>query len=99
MHPYAFSFGSIIGGAIAVALVAALWRFIVMRRVIADPVKRNVASVAAGWVTASTLAGFGMADGGPYAWHAWGVYLVPAVIVGALAAYGGLVERTKTPVE
>ncbi len=95
MHPYAFSFGSIIGGAIAIALVALLWRWALMRRIIADPVQRNVAAVAAAWVTASTLAGFGMADGGPYAWHAWGVYLVPAVIVGALAAYGGLKERTR----
>ena len=93
MHPYAFSFGSIIGGAIAIALVALLWRWALMRRLFADPVRRNVASVAAAWPTASTLAGFGMADGESYAWEAWGVYLVPAVIVGALAAYGGLKQR------
>ncbi|WP_156418368.1 hypothetical protein [Aureimonas sp. D3] len=73
IHPYAFSFGSIIGGAIAIVFVALLWRWALMCRVFADPVRRNVASVAAAWATASTLAGFGMADSESYAWEAWGV--------------------------
>jgi hypothetical protein len=40
-----------------------------------------------------------MPNSGPHAWHAQAINLVSEIVVGAIAAYGGLVERTKTPVE
>jgi hypothetical protein len=90
--------GAFVGGLIAVFVLAYLWEFLLFKRVLDDPVKGNVASVIAGWLTAGTIAGFGMANGGPFAWYAFLIYLVPALVVGTYAVSRGKKTREKIAV-
>ncbi|WP_341712064.1 hypothetical protein [Erythrobacter sp.] len=91
----AFTLGAIVGGTIAIYLLYALWEWALFKRVMNDPLAGKVASVASAYVTGSTLAGFGGADGGPYYWGAFADYLIPALIVGALAAKRGFDMRAE----
>ncbi|MES2443473.1 MAG: hypothetical protein V4574_11645 [Pseudomonadota bacterium] len=85
--------GQFVGGLIAIYLLSLLWEFLLFKRVLDDPVKGKLSSVAVAWLTAGTLGGFGFADGGPYAWQAFGIYFVPALIVGGFAYRSGLKLR------
>jgi len=81
--------GTLIGGTIGVYLLYAVWEFVLFKRVMDDPVNGKLGAVVAAYFTASFIAGFGMADGGPFAWYAFALYLIPALIVGALAYQRG----------
>lgn len=98
-NPWSFSIGGLIGGLIAVYLVSKLWEKLLFQRVMDDPVKGKLASVFAGWLTASAIAGFGMADGGPYRWFAFVLYGVPAILIAVLAHRSGMKLREQNQVE
>jgi hypothetical protein len=85
--------GQFVGGLIAVYLLTLLWEFLLFKRVLDDPVTGKMSSVTAAWLTAGTLGGFGMADGGPYAWQAFLIYLFPALVVGGFAYRRGMKLR------
>jgi hypothetical protein len=85
MHPVTGMLGQVAGGVIIIFLLSLLWERLALRHFMSDPLKRKLGSVVAAWLTGSAIAGFGMADGGPYAWWAFGLYLVPAIIVGLVA--------------
>lgn len=76
--------GYIIGCLIAIYALASLWEWALFKRISDNPITGKVSSVVAAWLTGSTLAGFGMADGGPFAWSAFLTYLIPAIPVGFL---------------
>ena len=82
----AYLLGSLVGGLIAIYLLAALWEWALFKRILDDPLKGKLAAVGAGWLTSSVLAGFGMADGGSYYWPAFLAYL-PAAAIMAFFAY------------
>jgi hypothetical protein len=81
--------GMLIGGTIGVYLLYAIWEFALFKRVMDDPVAGKLSAVGAAYFTAGVLGGFGMADGGPFAWNAFAIYLIPALIVGAFAHQRG----------
>jgi hypothetical protein len=85
--------GNLIGGLIAMYLLASLWEWALFKRIMDDPVAGKVAAVVTGWLTAGTVAGFGMADGGDYAWRAFGLYAIPAMVVGVMFYRRGLKIR------
>jgi hypothetical protein len=85
--------GGLIGGLIGIYLVASLWEWALFKRIVDDPVVGKVGAVIAGWLTAGTLGGFGMADGGSYAWQAFGIYAIPAMIVGVFFYRRGMKIR------
>lgn len=85
--------GQILGGTVGIFLLYALWEWAVFKRVTTDPLTAKAASVVAAYISGSTLAGFGGADGGPYYWGAFADYFIPALIVGALAVKLGLTKR------
>lgn len=89
----AYLLGSIVGGVIGVYLLAALWEWALFKRINDDPLKGKLTSVLAAYVTGAALAGFGMADGGPYYWGAFLQYLIPSLIVGFIAYRRGLKLR------
>jgi len=93
--------GTIIGGAMAVYLLAALWEWALFKRVMNDPVFGKLASVVAGWLTASAAAGFGFAHGGPFVWWATFYYIPGALIVGFIFYRQGMraLEQADDPDE
>lgn len=94
----AFSLGQIIGGTLSMFLLYALWEWALFKRVMSDPLIGKIASVVAAYVSGSALAGFGGADGGPFYWGAFADFLIPALIVGALAVRRGLALRKEAAV-
>ncbi|SNT15972.1 hypothetical protein SAMN06295912_15019 [Sphingomonas laterariae] len=77
------------GGTLGVFVLFVLWEFALFKRVMDDPLKGKMLSVLAAWLTIGGVAGFGLANGGPYYWPAFGVYAIPAVIVGTFAYWRG----------
>ncbi|MBA16624.1 MAG: hypothetical protein CMN73_09760 [Sphingomonas sp.] len=82
----AYIIGSIVGSLIAIYLLAALWEWLLFKRVLDDPLMGKLLSVGAAWLTSGVLGGFGMADRGPYYWPAFLIY-APAAAILALFAY------------
>lgn len=74
-----------LGGFVITLFVAVAWEKALFSKINDDPVRGKLSSVAAAWLTCSTIAGFGMADGGPYAWGAFLLYLPPAAVLGLIA--------------
>lgn len=70
--------GSVVGGTVIVLLVALLLSLAFRS---SRPTARAAKSVIGAFVILSLLAGFGFANGGPFAWWASVYYLVPAAIV------------------
>jgi len=95
MHPVAYSLGSLIGSFIIVSLLSYLWERFLFQKVMDDPVKGKLASVGAAWLTAGVIGGFGFANGGPYAWVAFGFYGVPAAVLAVFAYFRGLKLRSE----
>ena len=85
--------GAFVGGLLIIALVAMLVEKAIFQRLFDDPVVGKLSSVAAGWLAVSTVAGFGMADGGPFAALAYLIYLPPAVAVAIWFYRRGLALR------
>ncbi|QGN53334.1 hypothetical protein [Novosphingobium sp. Gsoil 351] len=74
-----FYIGQAIGGFVAMAILAAIVERIGFKR--QPPFQRAMFTVATALLIASAIAGFGMADGGPYVWSAGLNYLPGAVVV------------------
>jgi peptidoglycan/LPS O-acetylase OafA/YrhL len=80
----AYSVGAAVGGLIIVGLIAlALSRTAFKSQ---RPMMRAALCAGIAWLIASVIAGFGMADGGPYAYWASAYYVIPTLIVFALLA-------------
>lgn len=84
-----YMIGSLVGGLILIYLLSKVWEWALFKRVMDEPTSGKLASVVAAWATAGTIGGFGMADGGPYAWWAFAIYLLPALFVGVFAYRAG----------
>lgn len=84
---------TLLGAAFAIFVLQTFWEFALFRRVFNDPLAGKLTSVIVAWLTAGTIAGFGMADGGPYAWQAFGIYALGAVPIGLWAVHRGLKLR------
>jgi hypothetical protein len=76
------------GGTVLVYFFYAIWEFGLFMRVMDDPVKGKLASVLAGYVTASLLSMFAGAG-----WQAFLYYVMGAVIVGTFAYSRGVKLR------
>ena len=85
--------GYLVGATIAIVLLSWLWEWALFKRVLDDPANGKVASTATAWLTAGTLAGFGMADGGPFHTVAYLIYLIPAIGVGIWGYRRGVALR------
>jgi hypothetical protein len=85
----AYLLGEIFGGMLAMFLLGSLFEWALFKRVFDDPIKGKLASVVAGYLVGSSIAGFGKADGGPYYWPAFFDYAIPAVVVGCFAYVSG----------
>lgn len=77
--------GTFVGGLLAILMLSIAWEKALFQRVMDDPVNGKLAAVLAAWLTASAIAGFGMANDGPYYWQAFLEYALPALAVGFLA--------------
>lgn len=82
-----------IGSLLAIYVLAWIFEKLLFQRVLDDPLKGKVFSVAAAWFTAGSIAGFGFADGGPFYWPAYLIYWPAALIIGGLAWRRGLQLR------
>lgn len=71
----------LLGGVVAILLLSVLWEWALFKRVLDNPLTGKLAAVGAAWLTAGSLAGFGMADGGPFYWAAYLIYLPSAAVV------------------
>ena len=58
-----------------------------------DPVRGKFTSAIAGYVTASIVAGFGMADGGPFNPRGFMIYLFGLFVVGFFGVRRGMKLR------
>jgi len=76
--------GLLIGATIGIYVLSAIWEFVLFKRVMDDPLKGKLASSASAYLSGSVLYGFGAADGGPFVPAGFALYLIPALIVGAL---------------
>jgi hypothetical protein len=88
-----YSLGSVVGGLLAIYALSMVWEWALFKRINDDPVTGKLSAVGAAWLSAGTLAGFGMANGGPFLWFAFLVYLIPALLVGFLFHRRGLQLR------
>ena len=79
----------ILGCTLCVAVLSLVAEKVVFQRLVVDPLVGKIGSVVAGWLMASSLAGWGMADGGGYRWDAFLTYGLGAIILLPLAAWGG----------
>ena len=91
-----FTIGGLIGGFLAMYVLSLLWEWALFKRINDDPVTGKLSAVAAAWLSGSALAGFGMANGEPYAWFAFSIYLIPAILVGFLFYRRGMKLRDET---
>jgi len=92
-----FYLGSFVGGLFFVYLLAALWEWVIFKRVFDDPLKGKMSSVGAAWLTGGFLAGWGMADGGPYYWPAFLLYFPSALVIAFFAYRKGHRLRESQP--
>lgn len=95
----AYLLGGLVGGLIAIYLLSVLWEWALFKRVMDDPVAGKLSSVMAAWITAGILGGLGGANGGPFYWAAFAVYLVPAGVVAAFGYRRGLQIREEVEAE
>ncbi|WP_375396465.1 hypothetical protein [uncultured Sphingomonas sp.] len=77
--------GWLVGSLIACYLVYSLLHWAVFKRVIADRLFSHVAAAGATYPLGATLYGLSEANGGPFRTDAFVSYLVPSLIIFALA--------------
>ena len=90
--------GGLTGALLAVFLLAVLWEWALFKRVLDDPLTGKMSSVGAAWATAGFLGGWGKADGGPYYWPAFLIYLPAALILAFFAYQRGKRLRDQQPI-
>ncbi|MBS3927659.1 MAG: hypothetical protein KGZ65_03590 [Sphingomonadales bacterium] len=73
--------GMLVGGTFGVFILYAIWEWALFMRIFDDPMRGKLASVAAAYLSAVIIYGFGSANGGP--WNPGGIliYLPGALIV------------------
>lgn len=76
--------GMMVGGILAVYLLSKLVEWLVVKRVMDDPVNGVIVSVIAAYILAVVIYGFGSADGGSWSFKGVIPYLPGAIIVGIL---------------
>lgn len=91
--------GSLVGGFLITMLLAILTENLVWQRVCDDPLAGKLLSVLSGWLTVGTLAGWGLAEGGPYYWGAFVDSSVPALPVALFAYWRGMKLRAAAAAE
>lgn len=77
--------GSLIGGLIGIYLVYSLLHWAIFKRVTPDPMVSNLLAAGAAYVVGSTIYGFTSAVDGSFNANGFVGYLIPSLIVGALA--------------
>jgi hypothetical protein len=77
--------GFIVGGAFGVFILYSIWEWALFMRIFDDPMQGKLASVAAAYVSAAVLYGFGSADGGPFNLNGFLFYLPGAMMVAVYA--------------
>lgn len=85
--------GALIGGFLAIYVLAMLWEWALFKRITDDPVVGKLSSVAAAWITGGVLGGFGLGSTESFFWPAFAIYLIPALIVGVIFYRRGLKIR------
>jgi uncharacterized membrane protein len=95
MHSTASTLGSIVGGFINIILLSLIWEKLLLRRLISNNIILNLASVALAWIAAGILGGFGLAVDRTFTWSAFGLYLIPALVVAVLAFFRGYGKETR----
>lgn len=84
------------GGVLAVWLLSALTEWAFFKRVHDDPLTGKLSSAVAGYLLASVIATFGMADGRPLNWGpTFIIYFPGLLIVGAFAYRRGKKLRSQ----
>lgn len=73
-----YTLGSWVGAFVLIAIIAAITERLAFRTM--DPLRRAQFTVGTAFLLAAVIAGFGNADGGPFAWQA-GLDYVPGAIV------------------
>ena len=86
--------GGVIGGAIGIWLLAAIWEWALFKRVLNDPVSGKVSSAAFAYVTGSAL--YSMNDSVSFA-HPLLMYLPGALLVGFAGWRRGTKLRAMQP--
>jgi hypothetical protein len=81
--------GLLIGSLIACYLVYSLLHWAVFKRVVSDRLVSHLLAAIATYPVSATLYGFGAADGGGFRTDGFVVYLLPSIIILALAAKRG----------
>lgn len=88
--------GSLIGGVLGVYLLAALWEWVLFKRVMNDPVAGKMLSVACAYLTASTLYSL---SGSAAGFMPFLIYLPGALIVGMIGWRRGQKLRSAPEVD
>jgi len=91
--------GSLVGGFLIILLLAILTENLVWQRVCDDPLAGKLLSALSGWLTVGTLAGWGLAKGGPYYWGAFVDCAIPGLPVAFLAYWRGMKLRDAAAAE
>lgn len=81
------------GGLLVVYLLTMLWEFALFQRIMDDPVKGKMSSVAAGYLSASLISSILLGAG----WPAFLYYIFGAVVVGTFAYSRGMKLRQMQP--
>lgn len=87
------AFGFFIGTVLLIYVLSWAVERLACQRLFDDPLKGKIVSVAGAWLIAGTIAGFGMADGGPFRWIAYPNYLPAALLLGAIGWRRGMQLR------
>jgi peptidoglycan/LPS O-acetylase OafA/YrhL len=81
--------GWLIGSLIACYLVYSLLYWAVFKRIVSHPLVRHLLAAVATYPVSATLFGFGAANGGAFRTDGFVSYLLPSVIILALAVKRG----------
>jgi hypothetical protein len=82
-----------VAGLVGVWLLSTLLEWVIFQRVFDDPVKGKLVSVVVAWIIGCVSYGYNTADGGPFQFHGFAIYTVPALIVGFFGWRRGLKLR------
>lgn len=75
--------GGLIGGIVGVYILQLIWEKLVFMRLADDPLKGKMGSTIAAYISAVTISGFGIANGGPWSPVGFITYLPGLLVVGA----------------
>ena len=91
----AVMFGYLIGAVIGCYLVYSLLHWAVFKRLISDPFVSRIVAAIATYPASAVLSGFGNADGGDFKLDGFVTYLLPSLVILAIAFKVGRGEQQK----